>query len=83
MTESYTALDENMRYYGDVINNEYVEGAQVPFNFEFMCRTRPGSNATEFENTLWGWLNGMPKRPGVHANWVVSFCSFKILIGLI
>lgn len=79
MTESYTSLEENMRYYGGILGDEYVEGAQMPFNFGFICHTRPDSNATEFEDTLWGWLNSMPQRPGIHANWVVSLMSKKLI----
>lgn len=73
MTECYTPLEENIRYYGGMLNDEFAEGAQIPFNFEFMCRTHPDSNAIDFENTLWSWMNSMPKREGIHANWVVSF----------
>lgn len=72
MTEAYASIELNMRYYGGFLNKTLVEGAQIPFNFEFLMNIRRDSKATVYEGVIWHWLNNMPKRTGIQANWVVS-----------
>lgn len=71
MTEAYSSVETNMRYYGGMVKDNFTDGAHIPFNFELMNHARRDSNAYEYQEYLWRWLNNMPKRPGVHANWLV------------
>lgn len=72
MSEAYSSLDDNMRYYGGYVNDEMVEGVHIPFNFEFISHAREESNAYVYQDCIRNWLDKMPKRPGIHANWLVS-----------
>lgn len=77
MTEAYTSLPNNLRYYGKVENGEILEyGSQIPFNFDLITRTNRTSNALEFKQHIEAWIDGMPNGKGIHANWVVRsiFC---------
>lgn len=79
MTEAYSSLPNNLRYYGRVENGEIVEyGSQIPFNFDLITGTGRWSKASEFKQHIEAWINGMPKGKGIHANWVV--CSFFYLL---
>lgn len=72
MTEAYTSLANNLKYYGRVKDGEIVEyGSQIPFNFDLISRTRMWSKASDFKTHVNAWLNGMPKGKGIEANWVV------------
>lgn len=69
MTEAYGPRNEIMPYYGGKIGGEPVDGAHVPFNFDFLGRPY---DAYACQDNIWGWLNEMPKGANKHANWVVS-----------
>lgn len=72
MTEAYTSLENNLRYYGVVENGEIVRyGSQIPFNFDLLTRTNKWTKASEYKEHIEDWINGMPKGKGIHANWVV------------
>lgn len=72
MTEAYTTLPRTLQYYGVVSNGTVVQyGSQIPFNFELL-NLNISSTACDYENSIGGWLNGMPNGVGIHANWVVS-----------
>lgn len=65
MTECYSSIEMVMRYYG----NETHEGAQMPFNFQFIERIKMDSNANDYKAAIDYWWSNMPK--GRTANWVV------------
>ncbi|VVC30056.1 Glycoside hydrolase superfamily,Glycosyl hydrolase, family 13, catalytic domain [Cinara cedri] len=64
--ESYTTLENTMRYYG----NEKQIGVHLPFNFQLVTELNAQSNATKFSNTVNQWLDNMPK--GKWPNWVIG-----------
>ncbi|XP_055372531.1 maltase A1-like [Condylostylus longicornis] len=66
MTESYTSLDNNMKFYGNGIRN----GSQIPFNFEIITKLNVNSTAQDFANVIDSWLVRMPSH--VTANWVLG-----------
>lgn len=74
MTEAYTSLPNNLRYYGEVNENGEVVryGSQIPFNFDFLMGTNKYTKAGEYKDRIEEWVNGLPKGKGIHANWVVS-----------
>lgn len=77
MTEAYTSLENNLRYYGEVKDGQIVRyGSQIPFNFDLITRTNINTKAPEFEEHIESWINGMPKAKGIQANWVVSQTLF-------
>ena len=74
MTEAYTSLANNLRYYGQVDENGNVVryGSQIPFNFDMITRTNKSTKAPEFKEHILSWIEGMPVAKGVMPNWVVS-----------
>lgn len=66
ITETYTNIQNTMRFYG----NETNLGAHLPFNFGLICSLNDQSNATNFNDAVHNWLDNMPK--GKWANWVVN-----------
>lgn len=74
MTECYSSIEMVMRYYG----NETHEGAQMPFNFQFIERIKMDSNANDYKAAIDYWWSNMPK--GRTANWVVILYSCPTLI---
>lgn len=79
MTEAYTSLPNNLRYYGRVEDGKVVEyGSQVPFNFDLVMRTNRFTKASEFKARIESWINAMPKGEGIEANWVVSRLVFHM-----
>lgn len=81
MTEAYTSLKNTLRFYGKVENGVVMQyGSQIPFNFELISKTTAASTSADFKTHIEGWLNGMPKGNGIHANWVVSWESSLIHI---
>lgn len=78
MTEAYTSLENNLRYYGQVKNGKIVRyGSQIPFNFDMITRTNKYTKAPEFKEHILSWIEGMPKGQGIQANWVVNDDSFQ------
>lgn len=67
MTESWSDIDKQQRFYGDRISRN---GSYIPFNFEMMKKANRGSKAKDFKKAVDDWLGPMP--PDVQANWVVS-----------
>lgn len=65
MTECYSSIEMVMRYYG----NETHEGAQMPFNFQFIERIKMESDANDYKAAIDYWWTNMPE--GRTANWVV------------
>lgn len=65
MTEAYTSLDNEIRFYGTADRN----GSQIPFNFELISYTNVNSTAADYKKHIDDWLNKVPK--GKVANWVV------------
>lgn len=89
MTEAYTTLTNAQRFYGQPDannNNVWQNGVQVPFNFELISNTNDESSATDFKNSITGWvgaLEALQKQAGnikLNANWVVSICSCFLLL---
>lgn len=72
MTEAYSSIAANMRYYAGVLDGEEVAGVHIPFNFQFIYHAKMESNAYVYEECILNWLYSMPKKPGIHANWLVS-----------
>lgn len=73
MTEAYTSLANNLRYYGQVENGRVVRyGSQIPFNFDMITRTNKYTKAPEFKEHILSWIEGMPVAKGIMPNWVVS-----------
>lgn len=71
MIESYSALDYVMQMYG----NSTTEGAQIPFNFQFITggngdKYNTEMPASEFVRIINLWLNRMPANRT--ANWVMG-----------
>lgn len=80
MTEAYTSLPNNLRYYGQVENGKVVRyGSQIPFNFDMITRTNKDTKAPEFKEHILSWIEGMPKARGIQANWVVSGICLNLL----
>lgn len=79
MTEAYTSLPNNLKYYGRINKNgEVVEyGAHLPFNFNLISRTNRSTKADEFQTHIESWIDGMPKGKAIQANWLVSFIVYK------
>lgn len=72
MTEAYTTLDNEIRFYTDGT----VNGSHIPFNFELISFINNGSTAKDYKFRIESWLNLMPE--GYQANWVVSTCIWII-----
>lgn len=71
MTEAYSSLENTMRYYGKVENDEIVKyGAQIPFNF-YMIWTDASTNASVLAYLIKDFIDHLPKGNQIHANWVV------------
>lgn len=66
MTEAYTSLDNEIRFY----TNGVVNGSQIPFNFELISFINSESTAHDYKFRINSWLSLMPE--GYQANWVVS-----------
>jgi alpha-glucosidase len=66
MTESYSPLDIVMKYYG----NGTRQGAQMPFNFQFITTFFDTSNAVDLQKTIDSWMSKMPA--GRVPNWVMG-----------
>lgn len=81
MTEAYTSFENTLRFYGGTMNNKLVNGSQVPFNFELIGKTYRGSSAADYLTQITNWVNSMPKRDGIYANWVVR-AHFKHFVRL-
>ncbi|XP_044018104.1 alpha-glucosidase-like [Aphidius gifuensis] len=62
LTEAYTTLAYQMRYY------EY--GSNIPFNFMFMGELNNRSSAVQFKRTIDRYLDAIPA--GQSANWVTG-----------
>lgn len=70
MTEAYTSLPNEIRFYTDGVQN----GSHVPFNFELISYTNVNSTAADFKMRIDSWLDLMPA--GYQANWVVRHFFF-------
>ncbi|XP_055599787.1 maltase A1-like [Uranotaenia lowii] len=68
MTESYSAIDTVMKYYG----NGTVAGSHIPFNFRFITDLGKDLTSKDIQNTINYWMDHMPSREGVVANWVMG-----------
>lgn len=79
MTEAYTSFENTLRFYGGTMNDKLVNGSHVPFNFELISKTNRGSAAADYLTHITNWMNSMPKRDGIYANWVVSMHSLYII----
>ncbi|XP_068145390.1 maltase A3 [Drosophila tropicalis] len=71
MVETYSALDYVMQFYG----NRTTNGAQIPFNFQFITGGNGDKNNTElsaagFIKIINSWLGQMPSYQT--ANWVMG-----------
>lgn len=80
MTEAYTTLENQVRYYGNGVKN----GSHIPFNFYVLQAIGKTSNGADHQKPIEEILNAIPA--GCEANWVVSthifdfyFCRFFIL----
>lgn len=73
MTEAYSdTLQDLMRYYGRIENNEVVEyGAQIPFNFN-LIETTLSTGAYEIQRIIKEFIGSLPQGHQIHPNWVVS-----------
>ncbi|EDW12454.1 maltase 1 [Drosophila mojavensis] len=67
MTEGYAELPQVMEFYED---ENGVQGANFPFNFDFITELNSESTAQDFVFTIQRWLIYMP--PGHSANWVMG-----------
>lgn len=67
MTEGYAELSQLMDYYED---ENGVQGANFPFNFNFITELNAESTAQDFVFYIQRWLIYMP--PGHAANWVMG-----------
>lgn len=67
MLEAYTDINRLMNYYED---EHGVQGAQFPFNFDFITELNRNSSAQDFVMTIERWLIYMP--PGHVPNWVMG-----------
>lgn len=75
MTESYTSLENEIRFYTDGV----VNGSHIPFNFELISYINNASTAKDYEFRINSWMALMPV--GYQANWVVStFCSLGTVV---
>lgn len=73
MTESYSAIETVMKYYGD---GQGRDGSNIPFNFLLMPNYGYNAKtASDFEKVVNLWLGNMPT--GRTANWVVSKYIFR------
>lgn len=68
MTESYSDVNKAQRFYGD--GNR--KGSYVPFNFEIIKNINENSTAKDYKRIIDSWLDNMPKREGIQANWVIG-----------
>ncbi|XP_034476692.1 maltase A1 [Drosophila innubila] len=71
MVETYSAVDYVMKFYG----NRTTNGAQIPFNFQFIVggngdKDNTQLNAVGFVKIINSWLGQMPA--GQTANWVMG-----------
>uniref|UniRef100_A0A0K8VXQ9 alpha-glucosidase n=1 Tax=Bactrocera latifrons TaxID=174628 RepID=A0A0K8VXQ9_BACLA len=71
LTEAWSPLDYVMKFYG----NHTTEGAQMPFNFQFIVGGNSDKNNTNlpasgFVKIISSWLDNMPS--GHTANWVMG-----------
>ncbi|KAG4066648.1 hypothetical protein HA402_007284 [Bradysia odoriphaga] len=66
MTESYTSLENEIRFYTDGT----VNGSQIPFNFELISYINNESTAKDYKFRIDSWLKNMPV--GYQANWVMG-----------
>jgi alpha-glucosidase len=66
MTESWSDIDKQQKFYGNGNRN----GSHIPFNFEMMKKMNKESGAKDYKSAVDAWLKDMPK--DVEANWVVS-----------
>lgn len=73
ITKAYTTIENTMRYYGNKTNL----GAHMPLNFGLIDRLNIFSNAAEFNDVVYCWLDHMPK--GKSANWMVTVVTRLIL----
>lgn len=73
MTEAYTSLDNEIRFYTDGER----DGSQIPFNFELISFIKSDSKATDYKFRIESWLSKMPTGSNYQANWVVSFARIS------
>jgi alpha-glucosidase len=66
MTEIYSKINFVMDYYG----NATMEGAHMPFNFQFILNLNKASTAVDYKKLADYWMDNMPK--GRTANWVMG-----------
>ncbi|GLV31401.1 Maltase B1 [Carabus blaptoides fortunei] len=66
MTESYTTIEKNMRFYGNATH----DGAHFPFNFDLITDLTINSTADDYVSVINKWLNHMPTNNT--ANWVLG-----------
>ncbi|XP_067627249.1 maltase A3-like isoform X2 [Eurosta solidaginis] len=66
VTEAYENISTLMKYYG----NETMDGAHLPFNFEFLRHININSDAYVYAQLIHNWLDNMPAR--YTANWVLG-----------
>lgn len=74
MTEAYTTLENQLRYYGDGVQN----GSHVPFNFYLLSNTNRSSKASDFKYLIEQYLHNIPA--DVEGNWVVIMIFVKIML---
>ncbi|XP_070502899.1 maltase A1-like [Chironomus tepperi] len=68
MTESYSSVEKAQRFYGDGDR----KGSYVPFNFEIIKNLNQNSTAKDYKTVVDSWLDRMPKKTGIEANWVIG-----------
>ncbi|XP_005175973.2 maltase A3-like [Musca domestica] len=71
MIETWSSIDQVMKMYG----NKTVNGAQIPFNFQFISAGNDNQNNTDlpaggFTKIIKKWMDNMPS--GKTANWVMG-----------
>lgn len=66
MTESYSAVDIIMKYYG----NDTYPGAQLPFNFQMINVLNRDSKSKDFVDMIENWFRVIPE--GKITNWVIG-----------
>ncbi|XP_025411875.1 maltase 2-like [Sipha flava] len=62
--EAHTSINNTMKYYGT------DPGAYLPFNFGLITKLNDGSNASDFNDAVYTWLENLPR--GKWPNWVIG-----------
>ncbi|XP_055911152.1 maltase A3 [Eupeodes corollae] len=66
LIETYSGLDYVMQFYG----NKTTQGAQIPFNFQFILNGNKDSEPKRYAEIIKMWLDKMPA--GKTPNWVMG-----------